>query len=134
MAEQTAETEAGITASITSSTSEEIKAPPIEPATFELAIAALVRDELGEADDGEDREAVVHQSIRAFYAGNSAAPIWVSESGPVQKARDLAKEIGRAAAFGLDPEAYALPEFNSSENSRKQLANYELAMTRAVRD
>jgi murein L,D-transpeptidase YcbB/YkuD len=134
MAEQTAETEAGITASIASSTSEEIKAPPIEPATFELAIAALVRDELGEAGDGEDREAVVHQSIRAFYAGSSAAPIWVSESGPGQKARDLAKEIDRAATFGLDPEAYALQKFDSSDTSRKQLAKYELAMTRAALD
>ncbi len=131
-AEQSAEEKADITASIAPSTAEEIKAPPIEPATFELAIAALVRDELGEAGDGEDRKAVIHQSIRAFYAGSSAEPIWVNESGPVQKARDAAKEIGRAGTYGLDPQAYALPEFDSVDTSRKQLAKFEVAMTRAV--
>ncbi len=129
-----AEESAEITASITPASTPEIKAPPIEPATFELAIAALVRDELGEADDGEDRKALIHQSLRAFYAGSNAAPIWVSESGPAQKARDLAKEIGRAGIYGLDPQAYTLPKFDSSDTSRKQLAKYELAMTRAVLD
>jgi len=129
-----AEESAEITASITPASTPEIKAPPIEPATFELAIAALVRDELGEADDGEDRKALIHQSLRAFYAGSNTAPIWVNESGPAQKARDLAKEIGRAGIYGLDPQAYTLPNFDSSDTSRKQLAKYELAMTRAVLD
>jgi murein L,D-transpeptidase YcbB/YkuD len=134
VAEQDEKQDADITASITAVSTDEIKAPPLEPATFELAIAALVRDELGEAGNGEDREAVVHQSIRAFYAGSNAAPIWVNESGPVQKARDLAKEISRAGTYGLDPQAYSLPNFESTGSSRKLIAAYELAMTRAVLD
>ncbi len=129
-----AEESAEITASITPASTQEFKAPPIEPATFELAIAALVRGELGEAADGDDRKALIHQSLRAFYAGSNVAPIWVSESGPVQKARDLAKEIGRAGTYGLDSEAYSLPKFDSLDTSRKQLAKYELAMTRAALD
>jgi murein L,D-transpeptidase YcbB/YkuD len=134
VAEKNVEKDADIAASIATTTPEEMKAPPIEPATFELAIAALVREELGEAQDGEGREANVHNSLRAFYAGSDASPIWVSESGPLQKARNLSKEISNADAYGLDPKAYVLPEFDSSDKSRKQLAKYELAMTRAALD
>lgn len=125
-----------IPSSIARPESEPLAATPVEPATFELAIAALVLESAGSAPGRNDSRAALHQAMRAFYAGSDAAPIWIDRNGPTQKARDAAKEIRNADAYGLDPQAYDLPEFGSEAArgapARPDLARFELAMTRAV--
>ncbi len=120
-----------ITSSISQPESEPLAATLDEPATFELAIAALVLESAGSAPEGDDRGAALHQAMRAFYSGPDAAPIWVDENGPTQKARDAVKEIRNADVYGLDPQAYDLPDIGSA-TARGALARFELAMTRAV--
>lgn len=115
----------------TSSISQPDSELPAEPAAFELAIAALVLEKAGGAPEGNHRRALLHHAMRAFYNGADAAPIWVDENGPTRKARDAAREIRNAGAYGLNPRAYDLPEFNPG-TARPDLARFELAMTRAV--
>ncbi len=131
-AEQTAEGDSGVTASISEPATTDVKAPAITQEEFNPAVAGLVHEALGETPDGESREVLVHQALRAFYAGSHAAPIWVSENGPNQKARDAAKEIASADAYALDPKDYDLPDVSSTARSREALAKLELKMTRAM--
>ena len=131
-AEQKDDAEADVTASISEPSAEDVKPPAIAEESFDQAVAGLVHDEIGEAPDGEDRKTLVHQALRAFYAGSAATPIWVSENGPNQKARDAAKEIAAADAYGLDPKDYDLPDVTTTARSREALAKIELKMTRAA--
>ena len=133
-AEQKSDAESDVTASIAEPASEDVKPPAIAEESFDQAVAGLVHDELGEASDGEDRKTLVHQALRAFYTGSTAAPIWVGENGPNQKARDAAEKIAAADAYGLDPKDYDLPDVTTTARSREALAKIELQMTRAVLD
>ncbi|MDA7947177.1 MAG: L,D-transpeptidase family protein [Hyphomicrobiaceae bacterium] len=131
-AEQKDDVESEVTASIAEPSTENVKPPAIAEESFDQAIASLVHDEIGEASDGKDRKTLVHQALRAFYAGSAATPIWVGENGPNQKARDAAKEIEAADAYGLNPKDYDLPDVTSTARSREALAKIELKMTHAV--
>ncbi len=130
-AKQPAPDAPGITASVSPPQSEPPAATPVEQGTFELAIAALVIERAGSAPEGNDARAKLRQAMLAFYSGFNAAPIWVDANGPTQKARDAAREIRNAGVFGLDPQAYDLPDIGSA-TERGALARFELAMTRAV--
>ena len=134
VAEQKPDGDSDVTASIAEPAVEDAKPPAIEEENFDRAVAGLIHDELGESPDGEDRKALIHQALRAFYAGSTAAPIWVGENGPNQKARDAAKEIGAVGAYGLDPKDYDLPDVTSTARSQEALAKIELQITRAVLD
>lgn len=130
-AERTDEADRTVTASISEPSSGEtgVRSPD---AGEQRSIAALVHEALGGPADEEDDEALVDQSLRAFYAGDAASPVWVSDSGPTAKAREAAEEIARAGAYGLDPDDYALPGMDGPKPDRKSLAKFELEMTRAV--
>ena len=122
---------ADITGSISQSTPEAARAPAIEDMSFDEAIAAHIFQALGDPPADEGRIAGIYAALRALYSG-TAAPIWVSEAGPNQKAGNAAKEMARADAYSLDPEAYLVPDPGSANPTRSELAKYELAMTRAA--
>ena len=122
----------GVTASISQPESESFAAAaPAMPTTFGSSIAALVLEDTGNATDGDEAAAALVEATRAFYGSSNAAPIWIDETGPSQKARDAAIELRNAATYGLDPKAYDLPDM-SPATTRGALARFELAMTRAV--
>lgn len=120
-----------VTASITKSDSEREPGSSLAAGEGDSAIAALVLDALGPLPEDDDDETTVDLSLRAFYAGSTARPIWVSENGPNERARTAAAEIARAGKFGLDPNDYELPDI-AAGTSNEALAKFELAMTRAV--
>ncbi|MFN3868954.1 MAG: murein L,D-transpeptidase [Hyphomicrobiaceae bacterium] len=108
--------------------------PPSALITAEEAIGIAVRQRLATAEPGEtagdksDREA-----LAAFYVARGSEPLWIDASGLTPKARALADEIARAADWGLDPKAFALPESDlGASPSRDVLAAAEARLSIAA--
>ncbi|MDX2289435.1 MAG: L,D-transpeptidase family protein [Hyphomicrobiaceae bacterium] len=72
------------------------------------AIMAMIAERAPDADAGES---IDRAALEVFYRARNGAPLWVSDEGPSERARALAGEIANAAAFGLDPAAFPLPDF-----------------------
>ncbi len=87
---------------------------------------ALAKPSVG-SSDGEraDREA-----IAAFYDKRAFAPLWVTDAGATPGAQALARELGDAASWGLDPNLLAIPDL-SMDRARLELALTTAALTYA---
>lgn len=96
------------------------------------SISALVLEALGEAPEIDDDGDLSEQSLRAFYAGSAAQPIWISSGQPNAKAKIVVQEIARSDLFGMDPSDYDMPDTEEVGSSIESQAKFELAMTQAV--
>ncbi len=98
--------------------------------TADEKIADAIRDEMKSAlvdDDkglSEDRAA-----LSEFYDTRNAQPLWVTGSGVSDRGRALAGEIENAAAYGLDPKRFKLPDFSTlSGEEALGRADYQLTL------
>lgn len=134
LAERSEMADPTVTASVKAPETEETKVTNAELANEAPSVPALVLEALGEApefdeDEDEDLSAL---SLRAFYAGSEAKPIWVSDGKPNAKARAATREIKRADLVAMDPDDYALPDIEAVGPGHEALAKFELAMTQAL--
>jgi murein L,D-transpeptidase YcbB/YkuD len=70
-------------------------------------------------------------ALARFYAENGGRPVWTTPAGPSERAVRVRGELAAAAAFGLDPAAFALPDVAAFVDADAQ-ASHELAVGMAV--
>ena len=92
---------------------------------FDERISALVAAKLGGAADATTR-------MSAYYRAIGAKPLWLDEIGWREEARAVAAVIRDAAAYGLDPAAFDLPNLEAMPVSDEDIAAAEIKMSRAV--
>lgn len=94
-----------------------------------IAIRQKVADRAGTVGvPSEDR-----QALTTFYAERGGKPAWVDASGLNMRARDVVAEIRKAGDWGLQAQAFELPDLaGSSAVSTEALAAVELKMSAAV--
>ncbi len=78
--------------------------------------------------DGDTQNA----AIRAFYENRNFQPIWITENKLGQSAQKVIEEIARADDFGLEADAFDLPNTDARAIGLKTLIADELKLTRAV--
>lgn len=71
------------------------------------------------------------QVLEDFYRDREGAPVWTDDAGVSERGRALAAEIAAAAAYGLDPRAFALPAI-SNLSGAEALAAAELSLSRTL--
>ena len=114
--------------------SEPAGAEPVaaEPEISDPVIRAVL-DAIGKGRRGSnDRERAETAALEKFYKSAERKPVWVSADAPLDKAKTLVEEIGRADDYGLDAKDYKLPALDGSGQTPKDLGRIELALTRAV--
>ena len=71
------------------------------------------------------------ESIDAFYASRSYAPLWITEGKANARAKAVIAYLGGVAADGLDPTDYPVPNFASLTDGAA-LAEAEISLTASV--
>ncbi len=104
-------------------------APAPTPPAFGLAaeLAERIAKDKTTGVTKEDREAALK-----FYEARQGKPLWVNEAGPISKADRLSAEVGKAADWGLTPDAFKLSAGLSTSPSRAELADAEATLTFAA--
>jgi len=105
-----------------------------KPKQVAREIAQIVRD--GEAPFGSDLEDERLFQIYAYYHLRSFTPIWVRDSGPKTKGRELLAVLQNAGADGLDPNDYDVSRLAElmGQSDLRSLALLDLGLTRAFLD
>ena len=112
-----------------------LQAPPKEGET------AIARMNLGDAIDFRIRVAAVEASkedaawlaqLRSFYIARGGAPVWVNTAGWNALARSALAELANAEQWGLDPAAFAVPQFPEGVLSDHDLSGGEIELSRAI--
>jgi len=71
------------------------------------------------------------KAVETFYASRNYAPLWIMDGALTAHAKATIARLKNAAADGLDPADYPVPDFASLSNA-EQLADAELALTNSV--
>jgi murein L,D-transpeptidase YcbB/YkuD len=69
------------------------------------------------------------KAMESFYAAHNYAPIWISEGRVNARAKSVIAQLKNAAADGLDPADYAVPEFNGGAEA---LAEDDIKLTNSM--
>ena len=69
------------------------------------------------------------KAMQSFYAAHNYAPIWISEGRINARAKAVIAQLKNAAADGLDPADYAVPEFNGAAEA---LAEDDITLTNSM--
>jgi murein L,D-transpeptidase YcbB/YkuD len=69
------------------------------------------------------------KAMQSFYAARNYAPIWISEGRVNARAKAVIAQLKNAAADGLDPADYAVPEFNGGAEA---LAEDDIKLTNSM--
>lgn len=135
------ETPAQQSAQPSTATEQTTQAPaaPLSP------LAAAIKDAVdrtetsnsnGEALSAEqaiiEREKLERDAIASFYQSRSYAPLWVGDTGPLQQAKDVARTLAEANAYGLEASDFAVPSLDSGATDPAALAAIELKVTRTA--
>lgn len=116
--------------------------------TAEEAVLITIRNRLredmprgGRLTQLEKGDATDREGLARFYATLSdhipggPRPLWVSDEGLTERARDAAVEISKADEWGLDPDAFSLPQSDFGANGRltaRELVDLEMKMSLAI--
>ena len=73
-------------------------------------IVAIIRETLADPEVTKDAAAEDVAALQAFYRGWGAPPPWITEMGFSAKGQAVLFEIDKAGDWGLDADAFALPE------------------------
>jgi murein L,D-transpeptidase YcbB/YkuD len=71
------------------------------------------------------------KAVEAFYAAHGYAPLWITDGALSPRAKAVIARLKDAAADGLDPADYKVPNF-AAASGPEQLANADLALTEDV--
>jgi murein L,D-transpeptidase YcbB/YkuD len=102
----------------------------ITPQEAMIVAARLEIDQLpATKDKGEKAD---REGLAAYYAAGQATPIWIEDGKLNARAQSASAEIRKAGEWGLDPEAFALPDFTTSLDTPEAAIKAELAMSLAA--
>jgi len=103
------------------------------PSAVEVALAAMVAEDVKSSPIGAGDWRAARQAIRDVYAGREFAPIWMAPDGRLTAAGIAARSrLERAEEDGLDLSAFALPKGPLANPSPERVAEAETAMSQAV--
>ena len=83
------------------------------------------------AFDKRDGRAEEHQAMADFYAARRFAPLWTNDNRPTAAANAALARLKDAAAEGLDPSDYPVPDFTVL-NDAEALAGADVTLTQSV--
>ena len=99
-------------------------------------LALAIQDELDVRMEATENKSLRTRltAIRKFYEENEFAPLWVENSKPSKRARDLVKALNDAKADGLDPQDYdALALFQKlGSGNDSTLADLEIHLSTSL--
>ncbi len=74
------------------------------------------------------------QAFSTFYGAQNRKPLWVSSTGLLESTKNVLKEFRHADDYGLRPKDFAsiFSQTTSDHMTARQLANFELSMSRTV--
>ena len=104
------------------------EAPPLSPQ------AAAIQGALEQAGhDANARERAILEGVSSFYAARNFEPLWIRDGRAGGQMSALRRRMDAAAMRGLDPAAYATPEFAQTYPDDPQIvATAEVAFSRAA--
>jgi len=79
-----------------------------------------------------EQEQKERDALEAYYSRPRTAPLWIDGNGFSSSARQVLAELANAGAYGLDPSNFAISTIADGGPTPDQLAEAELALTRAV--
>lgn len=107
----------------------------LSPSPTVLAISQILETtRVGDSDEVKAEEA----ALKTFYEARKSKLLWTTDQGLNADARSVLAEIKNAAAWGLDPEAFAVPALNVSDSSPStslsddDRAELEVKLSRAI--
>lgn len=110
--------------------------PPQSLISAEEAVIISIRQRLDrEAKSGNKQAQAERRSLSQFYATGTTKPVWVDANGLTPQALKVIAEIRNAAAWGLDPAAFELPELPTgaaAKLSPLELIDVELKVSLAA--
>ncbi len=100
------------------------------------SLDAQISDRLREIATGKELERRVEraperQAIEAFYAARNFAPLWIGDGRLNARATSVIDRLKDAAADGLDPADYPVPELGAA-SSAEALADGEIELTNSM--
>ncbi|MBI1201628.1 MAG: L,D-transpeptidase family protein [Rhodopseudomonas sp.] len=101
---------------------------PQATASVAERLRALVTAAAFDKRDGRTEE---HQAMTDFYAARQFAPLWLDDNKPTAKANAAIARLKDAAAEGLDPSDYPLPDFAALKDA-EALADADVTLTQSV--
>jgi murein L,D-transpeptidase YcbB/YkuD len=94
-------------------------------------IAEKIRDVLAAKTDKIFASKKERAAVEAFYQNRNLAPLWLDKGAPNERAKAAIARLKQAAADGLDPNDYKIPDFAAAQ-SPDALADAELKLSGAV--
>lgn len=102
------------------------------PVTAASPLAQLVKDKLAAAQAGGDEQTAKElAAMTAFYDARAYTPVWMTETGPLPRARDVVAALQDANAYGLESSDFPVPALDGATDA-DTLAKNEIALTRAA--
>lgn len=92
-------------------------------------VVQAVRDWLADAPGKVSATQADLDAVIAFYGARTEAPLWVDDKGFSAKGKAAVAEVNKAAEWGLDAHAFALPRFNVPSPSQAALAEAEARLS-----
>jgi murein L,D-transpeptidase YcbB/YkuD len=96
-------------------------------------VAAQLRDLLGKSASRYFDRKTERGAVEKFYEARDYAPVWTSAGTPTATAKGVIARLNNAAADGLDPDAYPVPNF-AAATTPDALADAELKLTASMLD
>ena len=97
--------------------------------------AALQKILASDTQSADDAERADQDALAAFYGARGHAPLWVDDAGLNTNAKVVIAEIGKADDWGLEADAFVLPQaatVSQSASDPEVLANAESTLSLAV--
>ncbi|EJW13514.1 hypothetical protein A33M_3498 [Rhodovulum sp. PH10] len=99
--------------------------------TLDQKVGPVLRDLLASKDRRFDTK--TREALQSFYAARNDAPLWTADGVVSARAKAVAAQLRSAAADGLDPADYPVPQL-AANPTPEDVAAYELALDAAVLD
>jgi L,D-transpeptidase YcbB len=101
-------------------------------AAADVPVAEKLRDVVaGRLDHTFERKAD-RQAVESFYTNRGFAPLWIEGGVASPRALSAIARLKAAAADGLDPSDYPIPDFSAAADRPDVLADDELKLTNAA--
>lgn len=95
-------------------------------------LAQMVKDKLAATLAGGDEQTAKElAAMTAFYELRAFTPVWVSETGPLPRAKNVFAALQDANAYGLEASDFPVPSLDGVTDA-DALASSEIALTRAA--
>jgi L,D-transpeptidase YcbB len=101
-------------------------------AAADVPVAEKLRDLVAGRLDRIFERKSDRQAVEAFYVNRGFAPLWIEGGVASPRAISATARLKAAAADGLDPSDYAIPDFSAATDHPDGLADDELRLTSAA--